>query len=88
MGRSNLWSNADSLAMMVDLSWLFLCAQSFNISLEQNINKRFEQVEQQPDVDHLDVGCLGEVVTHPGQIRTNDTLISESSIKYGPATQP
>ena len=64
MGRSNLWSNADSLAMVIDLSWLFLRAQSFNISLEQNINKRFEQVEQQPDVDHLDVGCLGKVVTH------------------------
>ena len=69
MGRSNLWSNADSLAMVVDLSWLFLRAQSFDISLEENINKRFEQVEQQLDVDHLDVSCLGEVVTHVDEHR-------------------
>ena len=55
--------------MMVDLPWLFLCAESFNVSLQENVNKWLEQVEQEPDVNHLDIGGLGEVVTYVDEHR-------------------
>ena len=58
--------------MMVDLPWLFLCAESFNVSLQENVNKWLEQVEQEPDVDHLDIGRLREVVTHIDEHRCQD----------------
>ena len=58
--------------MMVDLPWLFLCAESFNVSLQENVNKWLEQVEPEPDVDHLDIGGLGEVVTHVDEHRRQD----------------
>ena len=58
--------------MMVDLPWLYFCAESFDVSLQENVNKWLEQVEQEPDVDHLDIGRLGEVVTHVDEHRRQD----------------
>ena len=58
--------------MMVDLPWLFLCAESFNVSLQEDVNEWLEQVEQKPDVDHLDIGSLGEIVTYVDEHRCQD----------------
>ena len=56
-------SHANSLAMVVDIS-LFCISQSFNVGLHDDVNKGLEQIEEEPDVNHLDIGCLGQVVAH------------------------
>ena len=49
--------------MMVDLHPIsFIRLQAFNECLHDDVNKWFEEVEKEPDVDHLDVGSLGQVV--------------------------
>ena len=67
----HFWSYTNSLAMVVDIS-LLLIPQGFNVSLKQDINKRLEQVEQQPYVNHLHIGSLREVVTHIDEHRRQD----------------
>ena len=38
--------------------------ESLNVSLEKNLNKGDDHAEDEPDVDHLDVGCFGKIVEH------------------------
>ena len=38
--------------------------QRLYVSLHDDINEGFEQVEDQPDVDHLDVGRRGQALRH------------------------
>ena len=38
--------------------------QGLNVSLDDNVDEGFEQVEDEPDVDHLDVGRRGQALTH------------------------
>ena len=35
-----------------------------NVGLHDDVHKGFEETEDQPAVDHLDVGGVGEVGTH------------------------
>ena len=32
--------------------------------MKHDLNKGDEEVEDEPDIHHLDVGCLGQVVAH------------------------
>ena len=69
--------------MMVDLSFLII-SQSVHIGVQQYYDEGVEQVEQQPHINHLHVGGLGQVVTHVdehrrqhqhwGQINSNNCL--------------
>ena len=34
------------------------------VGLHQDVHEGFEETEDQPTVDHLDVGCRGEIGTH------------------------
>ena len=47
--------------MVVDLSFI-VPSETVHVSRHQDVVERFDQVEEQPDVDHLDVGGLGQVV--------------------------
>ena len=38
--------------------------QGLNVSLDDNVDEGFEQVEDEPNVDHLDVGRRGQALTH------------------------
>ena len=40
--------------------------------MKHDLNKRNEQVEDEPDIHHLDVGGLGKVVTHIDEHRCQD----------------
>ena len=47
--------------MVVDLS-LIVDLEAVHVGRHQDVVERLDQVEEQPDVDHLDVGGLGKVV--------------------------
>ena len=47
--------------VMVDLP-LLVHLEVVHVGRHQDVVKWFYQVEEQPDVDHLDVGGLGEIV--------------------------
>ena len=48
----------DRLAVVVDLS-VVVAAQAVHVRVHQHLDEGQEQVEDQPDVHHLDVGRLG-----------------------------
>ena len=66
-------SDCDCLPMMVDLPplpiSLVLCPEAVHVGVEQDQQKRHQQVEDQPDVNHLHVGSGGEVVAHADKHR-------------------
>ena len=56
--------------MVVDLLFI-VHLEAVHVRRHQDVVERLDQVEEQPDVDHLDVGGLGQVVAdvdeHGGQ---------------------
>ena len=52
--------------------------ESLNVSLEKNLNKGDDHAEDEPDVNHLDVGCFWKIVEDPDipcSVVTNITLV-------------
>ena len=47
--------------MVVDLSFI-VHLETVHVGRHQDVVEWLDQVEEQPDVDHLDVGSLGKVV--------------------------
>ena len=58
----NLRSYTDCLPMVVDVSRLLLHLESLHVGLQDDVNEGLGEVEQEPDVDHLDICSLGQVV--------------------------
>ena len=56
---------------MVDLSFI-VHLETVHVRRHQDVVERLDQVEEQPDVDHLDVGCLGKVVADTDEHRSED----------------
>ena len=50
--------------MVINLTPTVFIPQSFNIGLHEDVNKGFEEIEEKPGVDHLEVGSFREVVTY------------------------
>ena len=67
MNDSNSWasviltSNSSSNTMVVDLSFI-VDLEAVHIGRHKDVVERLDQVEEQPDVDHLDVSGLWKVV--------------------------
>ena len=68
MYDSNSWAGSIFLitdnsgnTMVVDLSFI-VPSDTVHVSRHQDVVERLDQVEEQPDVDHLDVGGLWKVV--------------------------
>ena len=55
--------NRNSLAMVVNLP-VFIISERVHVGVDQHHYEGVQQVEQQPGVHHLHVGCLGQAVTH------------------------
>ena len=49
--------------MVVDFSF-FIIPQGVHVGMQQHNDEGQEQVEQQPHINHLHVGGLGQVVAH------------------------
>ena len=74
--------------MFVDMSEALLVAKVFNVGLKDDLNEGNCHGEDEPDVNHLDVGGLGKVVAHSdvhrhqdqhdGQVDSYDRLKVES----------
>ena len=47
--------------MVIDLS-LIVHLKTVHVRRHQDVVERLDQIEEQPDVDHLDVGGLGKVI--------------------------
>ena len=66
-GRRNFLINPNFLGSLLLLLHLLslvvvrVVPESFNVSLDDDVNEGLEEVEYQPVVDHLDVGRGGEV---------------------------
>ena len=63
--------------LLFHLDFEYLCfislPQRLNVCLHDDVNEWFEQVEDQPDVDHLDVGRRGQALGHADeQSRDNE----------------
>ena len=46
-----------------DRSHLVVLSESVSVGLDQDIHEGFQEAEDQPAVDHLDVGCLWQICT-------------------------
>ena len=57
--------------MMVYLPVLVL-SEGVHVGVDQDYNEGVEQVKQQPHVNHLHVGGLGQIVTHIDEHRRQD----------------
>ena len=59
-------SHFQQLLFHLDSKYLLIVSlpQWLNICLHDDVNERFEEVEDQPDVDHLDVGRGGQALGH------------------------
>ena len=55
--------------MVVDLPF-FIISQCVHVGMEQDDDEGQEQVEQQPHINHLHVGGLGQVVAHVDEHRS------------------
>ena len=44
--------------------YLIRNSEGLNVGLEKNVSEGFEEVEDEPCINHLDVGSLGEVVAY------------------------
>ena len=67
MYDSNSWSSiflisySSGNTVVVDLPFV-VYLETVHVGRHQDVVKWFDQVEEQPDVDHLDIGRLGKVV--------------------------
>ena len=57
--------------MVVDLSFI-VHLETVHVRRRQDVVEGLDQVEEQPDVDHLDVGGLGEVVANVDEHRSEN----------------
>ena len=57
--------------MVVDLSFV-VHLQTVHVGRHQDVVERLDQVEEQPDVDHLDVGRLRKVVANVDEHRSEN----------------
>ena len=57
--------------MVVDLSFI-VHLQTVHVGRHQDVVERLDQVEEQPDVDHLDVGGLRQVLADADEHRGED----------------
>ena len=78
-------SHTDCLAMMVYFPLLSI-SQCFNVCLHDDVNEWLEEVEEEPDVDHLDIGRLGEIVAdvdkHGCQYEHDRHIQGDHSLKF------
>ena len=55
--------NVDRTSVVVYWDWLTSpCSECLDVSLEKNLHERDDHAEDEPDVNHFDVGCLRKVV--------------------------
>ena len=47
-------------------------SEGLNVGLEKYVNEGFEEVEDEPSINHLDVGSLGEIVAYADKHRRKD----------------
>ena len=40
------------------------CSEGVHVGVEQDQDEGHQQVEDQPDVNHLHIGCVGQIVAH------------------------
>ena len=64
-------SHTDFLSMVVYFP-LLSASQGLYVCLHDDVNKGLEQVEEEPDVDHLDIGSLGQIVADVDEHRCQD----------------
>ena len=57
--------------MVVDLSFI-VHLETVHVGCHQDVVEWLDQVEEQPDVDHLDVGGLGKVVADIDEHRSEN----------------
>ena len=57
-----LISNRKVSIPFIDFPHFIVPSETVHVSRHQDVVERFDQVEEQPDVDHLDVGGLWKVV--------------------------
>ena len=57
--------------MVVDLSFI-VPSETVHVSRHQDVIEWLDQVEEQPDVDHFDVGGLGKVVADIDEHRSEN----------------
>ena len=57
--------------MVVDLTFV-IYLETVHVRRHQDVVEWFDQVEKQPDVDHLDVGGLGKVVADTDEHRSEN----------------
>ena len=60
-------------------SHLIVLSESVYVGLHQGVHEGFEETEDQPAVDHLDVGGVGEISGH-----TINKYLSSWTLKYFP----
>ena len=62
--------------LLFHLDFRYLCfislSQRLNVCLHDDVNEWFEQVEDQPDVNHLDVGRRGQALGHADEQSRDD----------------
>ena len=51
-------------SVMVDFFWN---PKGFYVGLKDDVGERFDEVENQPDIDHFYVGCGGKVVAYTNE---------------------
>ena len=68
--------------MVVDLSFI-VHLETVHVRRHQDVVERLDQVEEQPDVDHLDVGGLGEIVADIDEHRSENQHHSDIQRYHG-----
>ena len=58
--------------MVVHLSTFILAPEWLNVGLNDDVNKGFEEIKEEPGVNHFEVSCLWEVVTYVDKHRRQD----------------
>ena len=77
MYDSNRWVpiiliyNSSGNTMVVDLSFI-VHLETVHVGRHQDVVERLDQVEEQPDIDHLDVGSLRQVLADADEHRGED----------------
>ena len=78
-------SHTNRLAMVVYFPLLSI-SECLDICLHDDVNEWLEQVKEEPDVDHLDIGSLGEIVTDVDEHRCQDehhcNIQEDDSLKF------
>ena len=66
-----LISDCSGNTMVVDFSFI-VYLETVHVRRHQDVIEWLDQVEEQPDVDHLDVGGLGEIVADIDEHRSEN----------------